>query len=97
MKIGDVVVHKTLGSQPLVVTGMDEGGLVSARFAVLGSHGVEFFREEKFLPEELESPVESMDREAEIFKALNAKRDEINEESKARQETGKTIPISKLN
>lgn len=80
-KVGDVVVHKSLGSQPLVVTGFTENGYVDVRWAFNGPTGLDDFRVYRLVPEELETPVESIEREAEIFKALNAKRDEINGET----------------
>lgn len=89
--IGEVVVHKSLGSQPLVVTQVLVTGRVVVSFATQGNEGLRF-RESTFLPDELETPVQSIEREAEIFKALNAKRDEIN--------SGKTpgpVGISHLN
>jgi len=78
--VGDVVVHKSLGSQPLVVSRLDvvEGeNVVFIRYASQGKYGLSFVTE-LVRPEELETPEESIEREAEIFKALNAKRDEIN-------------------
>lgn len=77
MKIGDVLVHKSLGSQPLVVVSL-EGAEVTVRYAVLGQYGVESFESYRFQKKELETPIESMEREGEIFKALNVKREEIN-------------------
>lgn len=77
MKIGDVVVHKSLGSQPLVVTGIDDE-LVYVRFGnPTQSHGTHF-SEAEFLHEELETPVESIEREGEIFKTLSRKKNEVN-------------------
>lgn len=85
MNVGDVVVHKSLGNQPLVVVDTinceehpEEGVIgVVVSYGTQGSEGI-VFREETFSPEELETPIESMSREAEIFKSLNAKKDEIN-------------------
>lgn len=76
-KVGDVVVHKSLGSQPLVIISM---GVAEAdiRFTVQGQYGLLEFRDARLLVAELETPIESIEREAEIFKTLNAKRDEIN-------------------
>lgn len=78
MEIGTVVVHKSLGSQPLVVVGV-YGEVITVRYGTQGKHGVVFLDQE-FALSELETPVESIEREAEIFKALNRKKDEVNEE-----------------
>lgn len=88
LKIGDVVVHKSLGSQPLVVIKqLEDGGKVVVSYGTQGQEGVRF-GETLFLSEELETPVESIEREAEIFKALNRKKDEVNEELRRSEPVG---------
>lgn len=94
LKVGDVVVHKTLGNQPLVVVDIESAEVtrgektktevvtVVARYAVSGQYGLQEFRDADFNPNELETPLESIAREAEIFQALNEKRDEINNKPK---------------
>lgn len=83
LKVGDVLVHKTLGNQPLVVveivtTPVGKVDKILTRYAISGAHGIDHFVLQEFDPRELETPLESISREAEIFQALNAKRDEIN-------------------
>lgn len=105
-KNGEVVVHKSLGSQPLVVVDTltceehpDEGitGVVVS-YGTQSQDGV-VFREECFSPDELETPVESIEREGEIFKTLNTKRKQIQDESDdSNSESGSTpINIKHLN
>lgn len=91
MNVGDVVVHKSMGSQPLVVKAIQEDGTISARYCTQGQHGV-YFTTEDFHPEELETPVESIEREGEIFRTLNTKKKEI--ETEIHEPTGKLIPIN---
>lgn len=91
-QIGDVVVHRSLGSQPLVITRivLDEQfnpHTVYVRYGTQGRDGV-FFTEYAFTVEELETPVESIEREAEIFKALNTKKNEVNEELRRSEPVG---------
>lgn len=82
-KVGDVVVHKSLGSQPLVIVSVKEikEGVthVDGRYGTQGTNGLHYTLQ-TFLDFELETPVESIEREGEIFKTLNAKQNEINSE-----------------
>lgn len=78
MKIGDVVVHKSLGSQPLVVIDVEDEE-ITVRYGTQGKEGV-VFPVTGFSPEELETPIESIEREADIFKTLTRKKDEVNAE-----------------
>lgn len=89
MNIGDVVLHKSLG-QPLVVIDVDDDGLVVVRYGTQGQNGVDFLIKE-FFPQELETPVESIEREGEIFRVLNTKKKEISTDD---EPTGKLIPIN---
>lgn len=77
------VVHKAYASEPMVVIPNPpyhtvEAGQVTVRRAVNTAKGGVQFQIEVYWTDELETPLESIDREAELFKAMNAKRDEIN-------------------
>lgn len=91
MNIGDVVVHKSMGGQPLVVIKLTEDGHIVVRYGTQGQEGVRFI-DELFQSAELETPVESIEREGEIFRTLNTKKKEI--ETEIHEPTGKLIPIN---
>lgn len=84
--VGSVLVHKSLGGQPLVVID-EKQGEITVRFGTQGQYGIQFV-DAVFLPEELETPVESIEREGEIFRALNEKKRDIETPQ------GKLIPIN---
>jgi hypothetical protein len=76
----DVVVHKALGNEPMVVlpkinTSFTESEVLVRR-AVQGRDGTHF-RDDVFYSDELETPVEALEREAELFKLLQAKKEEL--------------------
>jgi hypothetical protein len=95
--IGDVVVHKSLGSQPLVVLAVNPDGSISVRYATQAQDRGTFFQSITFLSEELETPFESIEREGNLFRALNAKRAEIQELADEGGAQSRPIPINKLN
>lgn len=95
---GDVVVHKSLGSQPLVVSRTIEDGRIAVSYGSQTQDGIKF-REELFFAYELETPMDSIEREGEIFKTLTAKRKQIQDEQDETDmmESSNVIPINKLN
>jgi len=95
---GTVVVHKSLGSQPLVVTAIEPEGYVSVRYATQTQSDGTVFVAITFNEFELETPVASIEREGEIFKVLNAKRQAIQDEADGTNTSQLgPIPINKLN
>lgn len=94
-KAGTSVVHKALPNEALVVIPNKQKyqDLVAVRRVVAGEFTVEYF-----YPEELETPIESISREGEVFKALTAKRAEIDRELNGEEpKPGTLIPFNKLN
>lgn len=67
-----------MGNQPLVVIDADEDE-ITVRYGTQGRDGVAFLVT-GFSPEELETQIESIDREAEMFKTLTLKQKEVNSE-----------------
>lgn len=78
MNIGDVVVHKSIGNQPLVVYSIKDDGFVVVRYSNQTSGGLVFDSVE-FRAEELETPEESIVRESELFQFLAAKKKQLQE------------------
>lgn len=81
------VVHKAMGSEPMVVIPWEQAHdprLVRVRRARQSTGGT-VFDEETFYADELETPIESIEREALIFEALNAKKREAAEKDSPRK------------
>lgn len=97
LKAGTSVVHKALPNEALVIIpNKCESALkdlIAVRRVVNGAFTVEYF-----YPEELETPIDSISREGEVFKALTAKRAEIDRELNGEEpKPGTLIPFNKLN
>lgn len=95
--VGDIVVHKTAGNTAMVIIPpVDTMGKVTEDYyytrRASGGGGTIEFVIEVFHESELESQIDSIDREAELFKIVSGKQKEINGD-----EPKRPIAINHLN
>jgi hypothetical protein len=75
MNVGDIVVHKSSGNVPMVVVHINDTR-VDVRYGTQSQNGFKFITE-NFLLTEVESPEESIDREAKLFEVLTKERERL--------------------